>query len=432
MVKSRNSGAGRRIKKLTALGVSRLKRAGYHSDGAGLYLQVSPTGTKSWIFRYKVAGRAREMGLGGLTAFTLAEARQRANDARQRLADGVDPIEHRTVVRNATAISVRAAARVLTFGQAADRYIETHESSWKNVKHAYQWRQTIDTFAKPIMGGLPIAAIDTDLVLQVLQPIWATKTETATRLRGRIEKVLDWAKALKHRAGDNPASWRGNLDKLLANPNKLAPVVNHPALPYVELGAFMATLRALPGLSPLALEFIILTATRTGEALGARWAEIDLDASVWTIPAKRMKVGKEHRVPLCSAALEVLSKTLVFGKSGGAAEPAGTDFVFPGRKPDTQQSNMSCLALLRRIGRSDIVVHGFRSTFRDWAAEQTSYPREVAEMALAHSIGDKVEAAYRRGDLFEKRTSLMADWSTYCGTSLKPSKVVPIRGKAAA
>ena len=420
MVEAINGGVGRRIEKLTAVGVTRQKKPGYHGDGAGLYLQVSPTGTKSWIFRYKLAGRPREMGLGAFNTFSLAEARQRAKEARQLLADGIDPIEHRTAVQSASAQASRAVSRVLTFGQAADRYIEAHESSWKNAKHAYQWRQTLDTYAKPVIGALPVTAIDTDLVLRVLEPIWATKTETATRLRGRMEKVLDWAKALKYRTGDNPAAWRGNLDKLLANPNKVAPVVNHPALAYAEIGAFMAELRALPGLSPLATEFIILTATRTSEALGARWSEFDLDAGVWTVPAARMKMGKEHRVPLSTAALEVLSKAMAFG---------GAEFVFPGRKPGTQQSNMSCLALLRRMGRTDIVVHGFRSTFRDWAAEQTSYPREVAEMALAHAIGDKVEAAYRRGDLFEKRTSLMADWAMHCGAVQTPAKVVPIRGK---
>ena len=408
----------RKVERLTALGVTRQKKPGYHNDGAGLYLQVTPSGSKSWVFRYKIAKRPREMGLGSLQAFSLAEARERARAARQLLVDGIDPIERRTVISEAASAATTKAANALTFGQSADRYIAAHEASWKNAKHAYQWRQTIDTFAKPVIGDTPVAAVDTDMVLRVLEPIWATKTETATRLRGRMEKILDWAKALKLRTGDNPAAWRGSLDKLLANPNKIAPVVNHPALPYGEIGAFMAELRALPGVSPLATEFIILTAARTGEALGARWSEIDLDEGVWTCPAERMKMGKEHRVPLNPSTRAVLKKARALG--------AG-EFVFPGRKPGTQQSNMSCLALLRRMGRTDIVVHGFRSTVRDWAAEQTSYPREVAEMALAHAIGDKVEAAYRRGDLFEKRTHLMADWATFCGTVARPAKVVPIR-----
>ena len=412
----------REVERLTAIGVARLKKPGYYNDGAGLYLQVSPSGSKSWVFRYKIAKRPREMGLGSLQAFGLADARLRAKGARQLLADGIDPIERRSEVSVAAAVATRKAANALTFGMAADQYIEAHEGSWKNAKHGYQWRQTIDTYAKPVIGDVPVAAVDTDLVLQVLRPIWATKTETATRLRGRMEKVLDWAKALKHRDGDNPAEWRGNLDKLLANPNKIAPVINHPALPYTEIGAFMAQLRALPGVSPLATEFIILTAVRTGEALGARWSEIDMKGRTWTVPAVRMKMGKEHRVPLCDAAIAVLKKV--------KALTSKSEFVFPGRKPNTQQSNMSCLALLRRMGRTDIVVHGFRSTFRDWAAEQTSYPREVAEMALAHSIGDKVEAAYRRGDLLEKRTHLMADWADFCGVVSKPAEVVPIRAKA--
>ena len=233
-----------------------------------------------------------------------------------------------------------------------------------------------------------------------------------------MEKVLDWAKALKHRTGDNPAAWRGNLDKLLPNPNKVAPVVNHPALPYRNVGAFMAELRALPGVSPLATEFIVLTAVRTGEALGAKWSEVDLEARLWTVPAVRMKMGKEHRVPLSDAAVAVLEKI--------RALDLGSEFVFPGRDPKRQQSNMSCLAVLRRMGHVDIVVHGFRSTFRDWAAEQTAYPREVAEMALAHAIGDKVEAAYRRGDLFEKRALLMTDWARYCAAVAMPATVVPI------
>lgn len=411
----------REVERLTAMGVTRMKKPGYHNDGEGLYLQVSPSGSKSWVFRYKINKRPREMGLGSLKAFSLAEARTRAKNARQLLADGLDPIERRTEVSEAAAAATRKAANALTFGKAADDYIEAHESSWKNAKHSYQWRQTLDTYAKPVIGHLPVAAVDTDLVLQVLRPIWSTKTETATRLRGRMEKVLDWAKALKHRTGDNPAAWRGNLDKLLPNPNKIAPVVNHPALPYGEMSAFMTELRALPGISPLATEFIILSAVRTGEALGALWSEIDMEGRVWIVPAARMKMGKEHRVPLSNAAVACLKRV--------KALAGESDFVFPGRKPNTQQSNMSCLALLRRMGRTDIVVHGFRSTFRDWAAEQTAYPRDVAEMALAHAIGDKVEAAYRRGDLFEKRIHLMADWATFCGKVAKPAQVVPIRSK---
>ena len=412
----------REVERLTAIGVARLKKPGYHNDGEGLYLQVSPGGAKSWIFRFKIDKRPREMGLGSLKAFSLAEARRRAKDARQLLADGLDPIARRAEVSESAAAASVKAANALTFCKAADQYIEAHEASWKNAKHAYQWRQTLDTYAKPVIGNLPIAAVDTDLVLQVLRPIWATKTETATRLRGRMEKVLDWAKALKHRTGDNPAAWRGNLDKLLANPNKIAPVVNHPALPYTEIGAFMAELRARPGISALATEFIILTAVRTGEALGARWSEIDTDGRVWTVPAQRTKMNKEHRVPLSDAAVKCLKKARTLDPD--------SEYVFPGRAPGTQQSNMACLALLRRMGRTDIVTHGFRSTFRDWAAEQTSYPRDVAKMALAHAIADSTEAAYRRGDLLEKRRALMADWARHCGRVHTAATVTPIRSAA--
>lgn len=412
----------RQVDRLTAIGVTRMKKPGYHADGAGLYLQVSLSGTKSWVFRYKLAKRPREMGLGSIHAFTLAQARARAKEARELLADGIDPIEQRSTVSRASAAATRKAANVLTFGKAADDYIAAHEGSWKNAKHAYQWRQTIDSYAKPIIGDVPVSEVDTDLVLKVLRPIWSTKTETATRLRGRLEKILDAAKALKQRTGDNPAAWRGNLDKLLADPNKIAPVVNHPALPYAEIPAFMLKLRAVHGMSALATEFIILTAVRTGEALGAAWTEIDLKNRVWVVPASRMKAGKQHRVPLNDDALALLEKA--------KAMAASSAFVFPGRDPNRTLSNMACLVLLRRMGRGDIVTHGFRSTFRDWTAEQTNYPREVAEMALGHTIGDKVEAAYRRGDLFEKRVHLMADWAAYCASSSVPAAVIHIRRKA--
>lgn len=410
------------IERLTAVGVMRQKKPGYHHDGAGLYLQVSESGSKSWVLRYKLAKRPREMGLGSLRDFGLAEARGRAKAARQVLSDGMDPIERRNELAGLAAAAAAIVARVPTFAQAADDYIEAHEAGWKNAKHAYQWRQTLDSYAKPIFGATPVNAVDTDLVLQVLRPPWSTKTETATRLRGRMEKVLDWAKALKHRSGDNPAAWRGNLDKLLPNPNKIAPVVNHPAMHYAELGKFMCQLRALGGISPLALEFIILTAVRTGEALGARWSEVDLATQVWTIPAARMKMGKEHRVPLAKPAIEVLEKMKALGSA--------SEFVFPGRKPGSQQSNMSCLAVLRRMGRTEIVVHGFRSTFRDWVAEKTAYAREVSEMALAHAITDSVEAAYRRGDLLEKRSALMSDWASFCADSRLPAQVIALRVSA--
>lgn len=394
------------------MGVARTRKPGYHPDGDGLYLQVAPGGGKSWVFRYKIATRPREMGLGSLSAFTLAEARERAKEARKLLADRVDPIEYRKTALAAAAAANQRASTALTFEQAAEQYIRAFEGGWKNPKHIDQWRNTIATHATPIMGSVPIAEIDDALVLRVLEPIWRTTTETATRLRGRLEKILDWAKANKMRTGDNPAKWVGHLDKLLPDPSDIAPVVNHPSMPHTEIGAFMKELRALPGVSALALEFIILTASRTSEVLGAKWSEIDTSAAVWTVPAERMKAKKEHRVPLSKDALAVLKK----------AKALGGEYVFPGRKPNTPQSNMSCLALLRRIGRTDIVVHGFRSTFRVWAAERTDYPSEIAEAALAHTINDQTIAAYLRTSFFDRRRSLMQEWASYCARVPAPRK----------
>lgn len=413
----------REIEKLSAIQVQRLKKAGYHSDGAGLYLQVSEARTKSWIFRYKLNGRAREMGLGSLNAFGLAEARERAAAQRKLLADGIDPIDARDALRR-TAVS--AAARILTFDQAAAAYIEAKEPEWKNAKHGDQWRNTIATYVTPRFGHLNVNDIDTAMVLSVLKPIWLEKTETAVRLRGRIEKILDWATPEYRAEGPNPARWVGHLDKKLADPNKIAPVENHASLPYAQVGQFMRDLRALQGASPLAAEFIILTAVRTNEALLAKWSEIDTDAALWVVPAERMKGSKnstrEHRVPLSRQALKVLEK----------ARALGGDYVFPGRKPGAALSNMSCLAVLKRMGRSDITIHGFRSTFRTWAAETTAFPRDVAEMALAHTIENKVEAAYQRGDLFEKRAKLMQAWADYCGRVQQAATVTPIAKNRAA
>lgn len=411
----------RAVERLTAKGVERLKVPGYYADGAGLYLQVSPAITKSWIFRYKIAGRAREMGLGSFQTFGLAEARERAKKQRQMLADGVDPIEARDAV-NRTAVA--AAARAITFDQAAEAFIEAKQGEWKNAKHGDQWRNTLATYASPKMGKLNVSEIDTALVLAVLKPIWATKTETSTRLRGRIEKILDWATP-EYRDGPNPARWKGHLQNKLANPEAIAPVESHPALPYVEVGAFMEKLRAVTGTSALAAELIILTAVRTNEALGATWSEFDMDARVWTIPAARMKKGKEHRVPLCDTVMRVLT-------AAWDLRVADDGFVFPGRVEGRPLSNMSCLMMLERMGRGDLTIHGFRSTFRDWAAEQTAYPRDVCEMALAHAVADKTEAAYRRGDLLEKRALLMADWAAYCSKAIVPAKVVRMEKRAKA
>lgn len=411
---------GRRVlNKLTDRFVRTAKAPGYHGDGGGLWLQVSPAGTKSWVFRFTLAGKAREMGLGPEHTVSLAEAREKARQQRTLVLEGVDPIEARNAGRRT---AVATAARAVTFQAEAEAYIEAHRHGWKNAKHADQWTNTLTTYAYPTLGKLLVSDIDTALVMKCLQPIWTTKTETASRLRGRIEAVLDYATALKHRSGDNPARWRGHLDNLLPKPTAVAVTEHHAALPYAEAGAFMKTLRATDGLSARALEFTILTATRTSEAIGARWSEIDLEAAVWTIPGARMKAKKAHRVPLSRAAVSLLKKL----------QGVDAAFVFPGAKKGKPLSNMAMLkALKERMGRPELTVHGFRSTFRDWAAEVSTYPNEVVEMALAHTIEDPTEAAYRRGDLFMKRTKLMQAWADYCGRVQTDATVTPIRAKKA-
>lgn len=390
------------LNKLTALAVAKTSKPGYYGDGGGLWLQVGKSGSKSWIFRFKVTGRQREMGLGGVQTIDLAKARVLARECRAQLLDGKDPIEARKGVRLANALE---RARAMSFDQCAAAYIDAHRSSWKNAKHADQWKSTLATYASPIIGALPVADVDTDLLVKVLSPIWGAKTETATRVRGRIESILDWATVSKFRQGDNPARWRGHLENLLANPNRIAPVKNHPALPWREVPAFMALLSQSKGVAARAAEFAILTAARSGEVRGASWEELDLVAKLWTIPAQRMKAGKEHRVPLSTQTIALL--TQIQCKNG---------LIFPGRSNSLALSDMSLTAVLRRMGRSDITIHGFRSSFRDWCAEAVgnSFSREVCEHALAHSLPDKVEAAYRRGDLLDKRIMLMQAWANYC------------------
>jgi len=403
----------RQTERLSDLAVRRLKKPGFHADGRQLYLQVSPSGSKSWLFRFARHGRERWMGLGPYPDVALAEARQKAFDARRLLRDGVDPIEARRTARSAARLE---EARGLTFMECAKCYIAAHEAGWRNAKHRAQWRSTLVTYAFPVLGELPVAAIDTALVMKTFEPIWQAKPETAGRLRGRIEAVLDWAAARGYRAGDNPARWRGHLDKLLPARRRLARIKHHAALPAHDLPAFMVELRGQAGVSARALEFAILTAARTGEVIGATWSEIDMGGKTWTVPAERMKGGRTHRVPLCERAVEILRSL-----------PLEGDHVFGGARASKPLSQMALLMMLRRMKRDDLTVHGFRSTFRDWAAESTSFPREVAEAALAHAIPDKVEAAYRRGDLFERRRQLMEAWSRYCASGLGTSAVVPIR-----
>ena len=404
----------KQIEKLTPEFINSVDKPGMYPDGLGLYLQVSKWNTKSWLFRYSRNYKLRSLGLGPCHTITLLEARKRAKQARQLLLDGIDPIDTKHDKRQQDALE---RARVMTFDQCAKAYIDAHKHGWKSPKHAEQWTNTLTTYATPIIGGLPVAEVDTALVMKVLNPIWTTKTETASRVRGRIESILGWASVSGYRTGDNPARWRDHLDNLLPKRSKVKKVEHHPALPYADMGAFVKDLRARGGMAALALEFTILTAARTGEIVGARWDEIDLDGKTWTIPPERMKAEKEHRVPLCNRTVEILEEL----------QKLGGEFVFPGLKPKKPLSNMAMLRLLQRMERSDLTVHGFRSTFRDWASEQTAYPHEMAEMALAHTIDNKVEAAYRRGDLFKKRIRMMQDWQKHCDTIASKADVKPIK-----
>ena len=409
------------VNRLTALQVQKLSKPGYHADGAGLHLCVKATGGKSWIFRYRFGGKEREMGLGPLHTVSLAEAREKALAQRKMLLEGVDPL----AAKQASEVQRKLAeASVITFDSAATSYIASHRAGWKNEKHAEQWTNTLTTYASPVFGSLPVADITTPLVLRVLEPIWTTKTETASRVRGRVEKILDWCKTQGYRTGDNPAAWRGHLENLLSAPQKTKKVEHHPALPWREVGAFMQELRTMPGTAALATEFIILTNCRTSEAINATWAEFDLGEKRWTIPAERMKAAKEHVIPLSEPALAVLQRLKAEAKEG--------EFVFPGGKKNTPLSNMACLALLKRMGRGDLTVHGFRSSFRDWAGESTAHPREVIEHAMAHQLPDKAEAAYARGSLLERRRVLMADWAQYCAQPAATGVVVPLQSAKSA
>lgn len=389
--------------KLSAVKVAKLNRPGRYGDGQGLWLQVAREGTKSWIFRFKIAGRARQMGLGSVSFVSLGDARARARAARGKLLDGDDPIELR---REKRATTKAAVAKRVSFREAAEKYIAAHKPGWRNSKHAEQWPASLGTYAYPIIGSLAVADIGTAHIVRILEPIWTKKTETANRVRGRIEAVLDWAKARQYRDGDNPARWKGHLDNLMPRKTQLRQVRHQPAMGFAELPAFMADLRQRQAISARALEFTILCAVRTGEAINAQWDEIDLGAKVWTIPASRTKSAREHRVPLSDRAISIL-RTIPREKN--------SVFVFAGSRTRKPLSNMAMLQLLRGTdGCEGLTVHGFRSSFRDWAGEQTSYPREVAEAALGHVLNDKTEAAYRRGDALEKRRRLMEAWSRYC------------------
>ena len=391
------------INRLTARSVSTATKPGLIPDGGGLYLQVTKGGAKSWLYRFMLNGKRRDMGLGSLQTTTLADAREIAADARKTVASGIDPIDEREKRRTSEAL---AAGQGKSFQDCAEEYIRINSDGWKNAKHRQQWTNTLRNYVYPVIGQLHVKDITKQNLLQILEPIWQDKTETARRVRSRIEAVLDMAIAADLRQAENPARL-AILKHLLPNKGRGPKVVHHSALSYAQIGEFMGDLRGRDGVAPIALQFIILTATRTSEAINAKWDEVDLDKRIWTIPAERMKAGREHRVPLTDAAVTLLKHVSRIG---------GNEHVFPGLKRGKPLSNMACLVLLRRMERGDLTVHGFRSTFRDWAAEQTAFPREVAEMALAHTLKDKVEAAYRRGDLFEKRRRMMEEWADYCAT----------------
>jgi integrase len=386
-----------------------------------LYLLVRSREAKFWLFRYTRSGKMREMGLGpakGRAAVSLAAARAKARQLHEAVREGRDPLAERAAeAAKARADAAKAEAAAMTFGEVADVYIAAHEASWRNPKHRQQWRNTLDQYALPVLGEMPVADVTTGEVMRILEPLWLEKTETASRVRGRIEAVLDYAKARRWREGENPARWRGHLDDLFPQRRRVRRVKHHAALPWRESGAFMQRLRQNSGISARCLEFLILTACRSGEVRGARWDEIDLGHKVWTIPEQRIKAGREHRVPLSEPAMAVLREMAQLGTDG---------FVFPGLKTASALSDVALAKAVDVAGGNGATVHGFRSTFREWCAETTNYPRELAEAALAHVLKDKTEAAYQRGDLLEKRRRLMADWAVFCGRKLAAGEVVTL------
>jgi integrase len=398
----------RRLGRLKASEITRLG-PGRHHDGGGLYLVVGKGEARSWVFRFRRDGKLHDYGLGPVHSVGIATARQRAFECRAALYAGNNPVEMRQAKRLER---VLAAAKAMTFEHAAEQYIAAHAAGWRGPRQQQQWRQSLIDYAYPILGKLPVMAIEVPLVLRVLEPIWQTKTETASRLRARIEAVLDWATSRGLRQGENPARWKGHLENLLAKRSKVQRVEHHAALSFAEIGTLMASLRRQEGTAARALEFAILTAGRTGEVLGARWDEIDRAERVWTIAGERMKGGKEHRVPLSDAALQVIDAMTGLRVN---------EYVFPGRNGSLGHNAM--LRVLAALGR-EVSVHGFRSTFRDWAGETTAHPRDVIEQALAHTLKDRSEAAYRRGDLFDKRRALMRDWAQRCDGG---AVIVPMR-----
>ncbi len=409
----------RTSKPLTDLAVKRAKGPRTIGDSRGLYLQVGKSGSKSWLFRYMQHRKEHWMGLGGFPDVSLAEAREKALACRKLLREGTDPIQHR---RAGLATAQLEAARAVTFKECALAYIEAHRPGWKNVKHAQQWANTFESYVFPTFGSVSVQDIDITLVLKVLEPIWPTKTETATRIRQRIESVLDWATARGYRVGENPARWRGYLDKVLPKRSKMQRVRHHAAMPYSDLPEFFADLGKRNTISAMALCFTILTAARSGEIRGAIWPEVDLDTRIWSIPPERTKSHRLHRVPLSDEAIGVLREALASRVDNGSG------LIFPGERPGKPMSENTMRKYLQEeMRREGLTVHGFRSSFRDWAGERTNFPREVAEMALAHVTSDKTEAAYARSDLLDRRRRLMDAWASYCTSGPGEGAVVPIR-----
>ncbi len=411
-----NRGTGVAIHKLSSRKIETAK-PGKYEDGGGLRLVVSNAGARKWVLRFTINGKRREMGLGSFPDVGLAEARDKASECRTQARDGIDPIEARQT----------EPEKIPTFTTCAARYIRAHRRGWKNTKHARQWVSTLKTYARPEIGSKKVDTIATEDILKILSPIWTIKTETAKRVQGRIENILDYAAAHKYSDPLNPARWRGHLDKLLPRPSRVKKVTHHPAMPHTEVPAFMKKLAGNDNISALALRFLILTATRTSEVLQTKWNEIELDAAVWVIPAERMKSRREHRVPLSDTALTILN---------ALPRVDGNPYIFPGNRQGRPLSNMAMLQLMRGMGYGvncqlgAYVPHGFRSSFRDWSGEVSSFPRDVAEMALAHVIENKVEAAYRRGDLFDKRRKMMQEWASYIDKCKTRAEIISINQNA--
>jgi integrase len=388
---------------------------GIHGDGGGLALQVQPGARgvrKTWIFRYMIAGRARTMGLGIYPEVSLQRAREKAQDCRRLKAEGIDPIEHKHVAR--ASLRRVAATQVPTFDECAAACINGRSQAWRSPSSGEDWARSLKTYVSPVFGHVPVDVVDLAIVCQVLEPLWRTKCETASRLRGRIERVLAYATVRGFRNGPNPAVWRNNLDQILPSRRRVAAVKHFASMPYSDVPGFMALLGASEVTSTYALRFLILTAARREEAAGARWSEIDVQGRVWIIPANRMKAGKEHRVPLSQGAIDVLERMC-----------RTSEHVFPGESR-ARMSGATLNAFLYRI-RCPFTVHGFRSSFRDWCAERTNYPREICEQALAHSTGSAVELSYRRTDYFAQRAKLMEAWGEFCESPPTGAEVIPLR-----